>query len=92
MRNLITTVALLASLDSPEAIAQIMGNARSPAGLARPTAPLSLTQDTRLIGNAPVGHRQAHASGMPSENTNALEHISAEDAAVDRRLKICRGC
>jgi hypothetical protein len=28
-----------------------------------------------LIGNAPVGHRQPHASDIPSENTNDLEHI-----------------
>jgi hypothetical protein len=92
MRSLITTVALLTLLDSPAAIAQTIGSARSSAKSASPTALPSLTQDPRLIGSVPVGHRQPHASDIPSENTNDLEHISAEDAAVDRRLRICRGC
>jgi hypothetical protein len=92
MRNLITTVALLALLDSPAAITQTIGSARSSVGPARPTGPSSLTRDTRLIGSAPVGHGQPHASDVPSENTDDLEHMSAEDAAVDRKLNICRGC
>jgi hypothetical protein len=92
MRNLITTAALLGLLDSPAAIAQTIGNARSSAGPASPTARSSPTQDTRWIGSAPIGHRQPHASDIPSENTNDLERISAEDAAVDRKLNICRGC
>jgi hypothetical protein len=93
MRNLITTVALLALLGGPVAIAQTTGSARSSAGPASPTVPSSLTPDTRLIGSAPVGHRQPHASDVPSDNSNDLEHISAEDAAVDRKINnICRGC
>jgi hypothetical protein len=86
MRNLITTVALLALLGGPVAIAQTTGSARSSAGPASPTVPSSLTPDTRLIGSAPVGHRQPHASDVPSDNSNDLEHISAEDAAVDRKI------
>jgi hypothetical protein len=50
-----------------------------------------LTQNTRLIG-APVGHRQPHARDVPSENAADLEHIGEEDAAVNRKLNICRGC
>ena len=92
MRNLITTVALLALFDSPAAITQTIGNARSSAGPANPTAPSSLMQDARLMGGAPVGHRQPHSSDVPSENTSDIEHIGAEDAAVDRKLNICRGC
>jgi len=92
MRSLIKTVALLALLDSPAAIAQTKGNAGSSAGPVSPTARSSLTRDTRWIGSAPVGHRQPHANDIPSENTNDLKHISAEDAAVDRKLNICRGC
>jgi hypothetical protein len=38
MRNLITTIALLALLGSPGAIAQTTGSARSPAEFASPTA------------------------------------------------------
>jgi hypothetical protein len=90
MRKLKTTAALLALLGSPVTIAQTIGNARSSAGSASPTAPSSLTQDTRLI--AAVGHRQPHARDVPSESSNDLEHINAEDAAIDRKLNICRGC
>jgi hypothetical protein len=51
-----------------------------------------LAQNTRLIGGAPVGHRQPHARDVPSENPGDLKHIGEEDAAVDRKLNICRGC
>jgi hypothetical protein len=48
-------------------------------------------QNTRSIRGAPVGHRQPHTSDVPSQNASDLEHISEEDAAVDRKLTICRG-
>jgi hypothetical protein len=52
-----------------------------------------MTPDMRLIGGAPVGHRQPRASDVPSENPNDLDYISAEDAGVDRKINnICRGC
>jgi hypothetical protein len=92
MRNFIKTVAVLALLGSRAAIAQTMGTARSSAGSAIATARLSLKQDTRLIGGAPVGHRQPLVRDVPLESSNDLEHIGAEDAAVDRKLTICRGC
>jgi hypothetical protein len=93
MRYLITMVALVALFDCPEAIAQTVGIARSSAGPANPTAAASsLMQDTRLIGSAPVGHRQPHSGDVPLENSGDIEHIGAEDAAVDRKLNICRGC
>jgi hypothetical protein len=92
MRNLITTIALLALVGSPAAIAQTTGSARS-AELASPTVRSSMTPDTRSIGSAPIGHRQPRASDVPSENPNDLDYISAEDAAVDRKINnICRGC
>jgi len=90
MQNLIAMVALLALLGSPVAIAQTVG--RSSAGPARPTVLLSLTQDRRPIDSAPVGHRQPNARDVPSANPSDLEQLSAEDAAVDRKLNICRGC
>jgi hypothetical protein len=83
---------LLAQLGNRAAIAQTVGYATSSAGLASTTAPPSLTQNTRSIGGAPVGHRQPHARDVPSENAGDLEHISDEDATVDRKLKNCRGC
>ena len=93
MRHLITTIALLTLLSSPGAIAQTTGSARSSAELANPTVRSSMTQDTRLIDSAPIGHRQPRASDVPSGNPNDLDYISAEDAAVDRKINnICRGC
>jgi hypothetical protein len=92
MRYLITMVALVALFDCPAAIAQTVGIARSSAGPANPTAASSLMQDTQLIGSAPIGHRQPHSGDVPLANTSDIEHIGAEDAAVDRKLNICRGC
>jgi hypothetical protein len=92
MRILITTVVLLALLDSPAAVAQTIGSGRSSAGPAGPTMSSSLKSDTRLMGGAPVGHRQPHVSDVLSENPNNLEHINEEDAALDRKIIICRGC
>ena len=93
MRNLIKTVAVLALLGSRGAIAQTMGAARSSAGYPTgATAPFSLTQDTRLIGRAPIGHRQPQARDVPSQSHGELERLTEEDAAIDRKLIICRGC
>ena len=69
MRNVIKIVAILALLGSRGAIAQTVGTARSPAGSPTTvTAPFSLTQDTRLIDGAPVGHRQPHVRDVPTQN------------------------
>ena len=92
MRNLIRIIVLLAQLGSRATIAQTVGSATSSAGLASTTAAPSLMQNTRSIRGAPVGHRQPHTSDVPSQNASDLEHISEEDAAVDRKLTICRGC
>jgi hypothetical protein len=92
MRNLIRVIVLLAQLGNRAATAQTVGYVTSSAGLASTTVPPSLMEHTRSIGGAPVGHRQPHARDVRSENAGDLEHISEEDAAVDRKLKICRGC
>jgi hypothetical protein len=90
MRNLIKTAALLALLGSRIAMAQTVG--KSPAAPTAPIVTSSLAQDTRPVGGAPIGHRQPQASDVPSEAAANLEQLSAEDAAVDRKLNICRGC
>ena len=93
MRKLIKTVAVLALLGSRGAIGQTAGIARSSAGFSTAaTAPLSLTQDTRLIGRAPVGHRQPQARDLASQSHGELERPTDEDAAIDRKLIICHGC
>jgi hypothetical protein len=87
---------LLAMFGSRATIAQTVESATSSTQSASATAPSLpvpplVAQNTRLIG-APVGHRQPHARDVPSENAADLEHIGEEDAAVDRKLNICRGC
>lgn len=68
MRNLIRIVSLLALLGSRTKIAQTIGSAASSAGPASAGAASSLMQNTRLIGDAPVGHRQPHAFDIPLQN------------------------
>jgi hypothetical protein len=93
MRKLIKTIAVLALLGSRGAIAQTVGTVGPSVGSSTAaTAPFSRTQDTRLIGQAPVGHRQPRARDVPSQNPSELERLTAEDAAIDRKLIICRGC
>jgi hypothetical protein len=93
MRNLIKIVTVLALLGSRGAIAQTMGAARSSAGYPTgATAPFSLTQDTPSIRQAPIGHRQPRARDVLSQSHGELERLSAEDAAIDRKLIICHGC
>jgi RNA 3'-terminal phosphate cyclase len=90
MQNLIKTAVLLALLGSRIAIAQTLG--KSPAGRAAPIVTSSLAQDPRSVGGASIGHRQPHAADVASEAAGRLEQLSAEDASVDRKLNICRGC
>jgi hypothetical protein len=61
MRKLITTIALLALVNTSVAIAQTAGS-RSPA------APSSTNSGQQCLPDAaPVGHRQPHADQVPSE-------------------------
>ena len=84
MRNLIMTIAVLALIGAPAAMAQTGTNAGS-TGAANP-APAR---------EAPIGHRQPRAGDVPSEKNlgNPDDPINREAAALDRKIKsICRGC
>jgi len=89
MRKLITTIALLALVDTSAAIAQT-------AGSPNPAAPPSASQDKQMLPEAPVGHRQPRADQVPSEKNlmdDPNDPINRENAALDRMVKgICRGC
>jgi hypothetical protein len=91
MRKLISTLALLALIDSSVAIAQTAGS-RNPSA-----PPPSTNQEKHLLpGEAPVGHRQPQADQVPSEKNlmgDPNDPINRENAALDRMVKgICRGC
>jgi hypothetical protein len=84
MRNLIMTIAVLALIGSPAAMAQTGTNAGS-TGAANP-APAR---------EAPVGHRQPRAGDVPSEKnlSDPNDPLSKENALLDKKIKsICRGC
>ena len=83
MRNLITTMALLALIGGP-AMAQTGSNTGS-SGAANPAPPRE----------APIGHRQPRASDLPSEKNlrDPNDPLSKENAALDKKINsICRGC
>ena len=89
MRKLITTIALLALVDTSVAIAQ---TARS----RNPAPPPSANSGQQLLPDAaPVGHRQPRADQVPSEKAlmDPKDPINQENAALDRMINgICRGC
>jgi hypothetical protein len=84
MRNLIMTIAVLALIGGPAAMAQTGTNAGS-TGAANP-APAR---------EAPVGHRQPRIGDVPSEKnlSDPNDPLSKENALLDKKIKsICRGC
>ena len=90
MRKLITTLALLALVDTSVAIAQTAGSRNR-------AAPPSTNSGQQLLPDAaPVGHRQPRADQVPSEKNlmgDPNDPINRENAALDRMVKgICRGC
>ena len=89
MRKLITTITLLALVDTSVAIAQT-------AGSRNPAAHRSTNSGQQLLpGDAPVGHRQPRADQVPSAKNpvDPSDPVDRENAALDRMINgICRGC
>ena len=88
MRKTFTIVALLILIGGPAAIAQSRSGSGDSMGAS------GASSDRRGAADAPVGHRQPRASDV-STNSASYDPMrpSAEDAALDRRIKsICRGC
>src|SRR5260221_14042275 len=90
MRKLITTIVLLALIDTSAAIAQTVGSRN------RSEPPPSTNPDKQLLPEAPVGHRQPRAYQVSWEKNvmgDPDRPINRENAARDRRVKgICRVC
>jgi hypothetical protein len=88
MRKFITTIALLALVDTSVAIAQTSGS-------RNPTARPSTNSVRQLLPEAPVGHRQPRADQVPPEKNlmDPNDPVNQENAALDRMINgICRGC
>lgn len=88
MRELITTIALVAVVGSPMAIAR-------PRVLPLSSVPPSMNLERRSLPEAPVGHRQPRADQVPPEKDlmDPDDPVNQENAALDRMINgICRGC
>jgi hypothetical protein len=84
MRNLIMTIAVLALIGGPAAMAQNRSNTGS-SGATNP----------QPMREAPIGHRQPRAGDVPSEKnlSDPNDPLSKENAELDKKIKsICRGC
>jgi hypothetical protein len=94
MRKLITTIALLALIGGPAAIAQT-GTGGSSVLAENPQFSSVLPKNPQFR-EAPIGHRQPRADQVPSEKNLANDpndSINQENAALDRITNgICRGC
>jgi hypothetical protein len=85
MLRLITTTVGLVLLASGASLAQT-----APGGGANPSVPPSLSPDQRVIGEAPVGHRQPRRDSSGDIDPFARDPA---DVALDRKIRsICRGC
>ena len=77
----------LSSTQTPNS-AQAISSTQSPAA----TTPLQTGSMADAQPAAPMGHRQPHIRDVASEEAAAIERIDPESTALDRRLRICRGC
>jgi len=83
--KLIATMAFMALIGGPAAIAQTGGGAGSQGAASQ----------SQAGREAPVGHRQPRADQVPSEKnlSDPNNPTNKEDQALDRKIKsICRGC
>lgn len=90
MNKLIAITTGLVLLGGADALAQT-----SPGGSGNPSVPPSLSTDQRVIGNAPVGHRQPRRNSDTDANSNSNDPFARDpaDIALDRKIRsICRGC
>jgi hypothetical protein len=57
------------------------------------TPPSDRTYARGAFTNAPVGHRQPRAADIPQTDKTAVELLEErQQAELNRRLRICRGC
>jgi peptidoglycan hydrolase CwlO-like protein len=89
MKKTIISMALLALIGVPGAIAQSGSKGTSVGSTINGTVP-----------EAPVGHRQPRASDVPNatsdvpnDKNSTLDLLAKENANLDKKIKsICRGC
>jgi len=93
MRAVAMTYAIVAALAVGSA-ALAQNNADQPSGSGAQTTGRAGSDAGQRTGvkEAPIGHRQPKARDVPRGVEENLGARSPEDAAVDRKLRICRDC
>ena len=84
MKKMLISMALLALIGAPGALAQ-----------SGKTGSSTATPKSSGVLPAPVGHRQPRAGDVPDEKnlSNPNDPVNKEDALLDRKIRsICRGC
>ena len=85
--------ALRRFLPSIAAVAAVSGCLLLPATAQEQLTPPSEPAYARAANSAPVGHRQPRVADItPSEKTAAELAEERQQADLNRRLRICRGC
>jgi len=96
MRGTVMTYAVLTALMMSSAtVAQ--NNPKQPSQLASAGAQTTGQADNshgqaNRVWEAPIGHRQPSARDVPARLQDNYGVRSLEDEAIDRELRICRGC
>lgn len=95
MNNLMRTFMVAALLNARAAVAQTAAPAAAPVA---PVTTSKQTTGTTTTGMAeprfaaPIGHRQPRPADIGSSGAAVIGRTDEESAALDRGLKICRGC
>ena len=92
----LVTLAFVGAALCVDAVAQDRNDARPSTPLA-PAIGTTGAAPRGPAGQAPVGHRQPTATGVPSAavpspETTGEALVSPYDQEIDRNLTICRGC
>jgi hypothetical protein len=92
MHRLVKTFLLAALLNGRAALSQTMTQTVGPGAAPVTSVTMSTTSRPRLAPlPAPVGHRQPSVKDVVYDESG-IEAIDGESAALDRKLRICRGC
>ena len=91
MNNLMRTFMVAALLNARAAVAQTAAPAATPAAPVT-TSEQATTGTVEARFAAPIGHRQPRPADVGARGTAVIERVEDESSALDRKLRICRGC
>lgn len=91
MNNLMRTFMVAALLNARAAMAQTVAPAVTPAAPVT-TSKQATTGMAEARFAAPIGHRQPRTQDVGAGEAAVIERVEDESSALDRKLRICRGC